>query len=91
MIRLPDNMAVAARFAVHTGALAALALTLRRWCFDTAALNAVYYTVYPASRRFGVVPFVVGALVAAVAVWKLFPEMRKSFQLCDRKSDLSCL
>lgn len=63
------------------GSIGGVGLTLRRRCFDTAALNAVYYTVHPAGRRFGIVPFVIGALLAETVVWKLFPEVRKSFQL----------
>ena len=82
MLRLFDNDAGrAVRFTVEAGALAAFSLTVRRWCFNTAALDAVYYTVHPALHAFGAVPFVALALIAALAAWKFYPAERRHRQL----------
>ena len=48
MICTRDKAVQAAWTAAGLGALIAAALTLRRWGFDTAGLDGVYYTVYPA-------------------------------------------
>lgn len=64
MPRLPENLTRAGRIAAGAGAWAALALTLRRWAFDTAALDAVYYAVHPARVPTPWWPFVLAALAA---------------------------
>lgn len=67
---IPDMAVKAGRFAVGTGALIAIFLTVRRWIFDIVALDAVYYKVYPTRAPSWEVPFVAAALIAALAAWK---------------------
>ena len=67
---IPDMAVKAGRFVVGAGALIALFLTVRRWVFDTVALDAVYYTVYPVRVPYRADLFVAAALIAALAAWK---------------------
>ena len=68
MICISDKAAQATWFATGLGALTAAAMTLRRWGFDTAALDGVYYTVYPARTPSPVWPFIALAAVAAAVL-----------------------
>lgn len=46
----------------------ALLLTVRRWAFDTVAVDAVYYTLTPAKEPFLVWPFLLTALSLVLAL-----------------------
>ena len=48
--------------------MAALSLTLRRWIFDTFAVDAVYYAVYPVRAAAPVWPFLLAALSGVLAL-----------------------
>ena len=50
-------------FASGASALTAIALTVRRWAFDTIAVDAVYYTIHPAKNPTAVWPFLLAALI----------------------------
>ena len=74
MFRPPPHLPRPCRLISAVSAATALALTLRRWAFDTFAVDAVYYAVHPMRISAPVWPFLLVALsgiLALVAVRRL--------------------
>jgi len=62
MLRLPEKQLRACCLISAVSAAAAIALTVRRWLFDTAAVDAIYYAVHPMKTPSPAWPFLLAAL-----------------------------
>ena len=69
MIEIPERQLRILRMFCGALALAALALTVRRWWFGVSAVDAVYYAVHPAGKVLS--PW--WALLAASAATAVLP------------------
>ena len=68
MIRPQPSLVRTCRRISAASAVAALALTLRRWAFDTLAVDAEYYSILPAKEASPVWPFLLAALSGILAL-----------------------
>ena len=67
MFRMPEKLPRVCLLISGAAVLTGLVLTVKRWAFDTLAIDAITYTVYPAEPPTPIWPFLSAALAATAA------------------------
>ena len=84
MFRLPEKLRHLHHLVSGAAALTALALTARRWAFDTFAIDAVYYDIHLQRSPAPVWPFLAAALalITAAAALKCLERIGAALTPC---------